>query len=51
MATGEVSIIVALVAAVAVASTANGVLTPLVTRLAHRFKWYDIPDSGSSTPG
>ena len=45
MATSEVSMIVALVAAVVVASTANGVLTPLVTRLAHRFKWYDIPDS------
>lgn len=45
MATGEASIIVALVAGVVVAGAANGVLTPLVTRLAHRFKWYDIPDS------
>ena len=44
MATSEASIIVALVAAVVVAGAANGVLTPLVTRLAHRFKWYDIPD-------
>jgi UDP-GlcNAc:undecaprenyl-phosphate GlcNAc-1-phosphate transferase len=33
------------VAAVVVAGAANGVLTPLVTRLAHHFKWYDIPDS------
>ena len=45
MATSEAIVIVALVAAVVVAGTANGVLTPLVTRLAHRFKWYDIPDS------
>ena len=45
MATSEASLTVALVAAVVVAGTANGVLTPLVTRLAHRFKWYDIPDS------
>ena len=45
MATSEAIIIVALVAAVVVAGTANGVLTPLVTRLAHRYKWYDIPDS------
>jgi len=45
MATSEASLIVAVVAAVVVAGAANGVLTPLVTRLAHRFKWYDIPDS------
>ena len=32
-------------AVVVVAWLAGGVLTPLVTRLAHRYKWYDIPDS------
>ena len=34
-----------LTAVVVVAWLANGLLTPLVTRLAHRYKWYDIPDS------
>ena len=32
-------------AVVVAAIAANSVLTPLVTRLAHRYKWYDIPDS------
>ena len=45
MATSDASLTIAVVAAVVVAGAANGVLTPLVTRLAHRYKWYDIPDS------
>ena len=32
-------------AVVVLASLVNGLLTPAVTRLAHRHKWYDIPDS------
>ena len=32
-------------AVVVVGWTANGLLTPLVRRLAHRYKWYDIPDA------
>ena len=32
-------------AAVVFAWLVNGLLTPAVTRLAHRHKWYDIPDS------
>lgn len=34
---------VAIAAAAAIA--AGGVLTPLVKRIAHRYKWYDLPDS------
>lgn len=31
--------------AVVVAGVVSGVLTPLVKRVAHRYKWYDLPDS------
>ena len=47
--TGDASLDAALAAVLAavvvVAWLANSLLTPLVTRLAHRYKWYDIPDS------
>ena len=49
MMTGDASlgaVLAAVLAAVVVAAwLANVLLTPLVTRLAHRYKWYDIPDS------
>lgn len=49
MMTGDASqgaVLVAIMAAVVViAWLVNGLLTPAVTRLAHRHKWYDIPDS------
>ena len=49
MMTGDASqsaVLAAVMAAVVViAWLVNGLLTPAVTRLAHRHKWYDIPDS------
>ena len=41
----EANLAVAVVVAVIVAGAASSVLIPIVTRLAHRYKWYDIPDS------
>ena len=38
-------LLAAMAAVVVVAWLANSLLTPMVTRLAHRHKWYDIPDS------
>ncbi len=49
MMTGDASqsaVLAAVMAAVVVTAwLVNGLLTPAVTRLAHRHKWYDIPDS------
>ena len=38
------ALLTVMAAVVVVAWLANGLLTPVVTRLAHRYKWYDIPD-------
>lgn len=37
--------VLAVVIAVVAAGVVSGVLTPLVKRVAHRYKWYDLPDS------
>jgi UDP-GlcNAc:undecaprenyl-phosphate GlcNAc-1-phosphate transferase len=39
------ALLAVMAAVVVVACLANSLLTPLVTRLAHRHKWYDIPDA------
>lgn len=37
--------VLAVAIAVVAAGVVSGVLTPLVKRVAHRYKWYDLPDS------